>query len=624
MSVNFDYRINSIEESTIQPLVPAASSANATPSHPTHSKTPFRCPLSKCFKNHHICSRSKGAILILLWNIIVGSIYGAMQCAAVALAVNFSADHLTDYSAYTLLYVFGGMALGQMLLYPVGGLLADIWYGRFKIIIFSVVKITLGAVVMSIAAILNLKNSGAAPENLWLVVYYFCVGMSVILLLLGFSGFQSNAVQFGLDQFLEAPTEDLSVFLHWYVWTSNLGEMIARLLGSFMVCNKELRRLVRIVPLLYAVPSCAMLFLSCYKHQWFHCEPRTQNPYGLVYKVLRFVAKHKQPLQRSALTFSDDVMPSRMDFAKTKFGGPFTTEVVEDVKTFLRILVMLFFISPTFYYRISSSNLFPLYALHMGASIPLNNKCTTDWLVFQSGNLAYVVSFVAIPFYVFFLLPRVQKWAPRMLHRLWAGILITFLCVCVMSVLYSAALYGADRNNINSTCLFLADYHNNTHFSQTLEFPVLPLIIPNILAGLALPIINITFFEFISAQSPHTMKGLLLGMFYTIRGMFILVGCLMVFPFSASVLENTGISPFLDCGFFYYLFNAILGLLCLALAMGGNWWYRYREREEKPYSHTYVEDYYANRGNPMISSTEMPLGSQIDCSILNYGTMDET
>ena len=52
-------------------------------------------------------------------------------------------------------------------------------------------------------------------------------------------------------------------------------------------------------------------------------------------RVLKFAAKHGKPLgHRSGLTYSDDVRPSRIDFAKQKFGGIFTTEVVEDVKTY--------------------------------------------------------------------------------------------------------------------------------------------------------------------------------------------------------------------------------------------------------------------------------------------------
>ena len=43
--------------------------------------------------------------------------------------------------------------------------------------------------------------------------------------------------------------------------------------------------------------------------------------------------------------FCEDKLPSRFDFGKSKYGGPFTTEQVEDVKTFLRMSVILIFCS---------------------------------------------------------------------------------------------------------------------------------------------------------------------------------------------------------------------------------------------------------------------------------------
>ena len=66
----------------------------------------------------------------------------------------------------------------------------------------------------------------------------------------------------------------------------------------------------------------------------------------MVYRVLRFAAGHSKPLRRSAFSYCDDERPGRMEFAKQRFGGPFTTETVEDVKTFLRILLMLLAICP--------------------------------------------------------------------------------------------------------------------------------------------------------------------------------------------------------------------------------------------------------------------------------------
>jgi len=61
----------------------------------------------------------------------------------------------------------------------------------------------------------------------------------------------------------------------------------------------------------------------------------------LIYQVLRYAAKNKYPSMRSAFTYWEDKPYTRIDLGKRKYGGPFTTEQVEDVKTFFRVLVLL-------------------------------------------------------------------------------------------------------------------------------------------------------------------------------------------------------------------------------------------------------------------------------------------
>ena len=54
--------------------------------------------------------------------------------------------------------------------------------------------------------------------------------------------------------------------------------------------------------------------------------------------MLNYVCKTKYPESRSALTYFDEEAPSRLDYGKDKFGGPFTEEEVGNVKTILRLL----------------------------------------------------------------------------------------------------------------------------------------------------------------------------------------------------------------------------------------------------------------------------------------------
>lgn len=56
-------------------------------------------------------------------------------------------------------------------------------------------------------------------------------------------------------------------------------------------------------------------------------EPSTRNPFKLVYDVISY-AINKCPRRRSAFTFCEDVIPSHIDFGKSNYGGPFSTEQV--------------------------------------------------------------------------------------------------------------------------------------------------------------------------------------------------------------------------------------------------------------------------------------------------------
>lgn len=95
------------------------------------------------------------------------------------------------------------------------------------------------------------------------------------------------------------------------------------------------------LPILFFFCVLLLLLFSCWKRRWFYSEPGQNNPYKMVFQVLNFVRKHKYPLQRSAFTYCDDEEPSRIDFAKERYGRPFSTEQVEDVKTLFRILALL-------------------------------------------------------------------------------------------------------------------------------------------------------------------------------------------------------------------------------------------------------------------------------------------
>ena len=80
-----------------------------------------------------------------------------------------------------------------------------------------------------------------------------------------------------------------------------------------------------------------VLCFRCFKRHLLIEPAQHNNPVKLIWKVQKYAWIRKQPVRRSAFTYGE-FPPSRLDLCKERYGGPFTTAQVEDVKSFLYIL----------------------------------------------------------------------------------------------------------------------------------------------------------------------------------------------------------------------------------------------------------------------------------------------
>ena len=165
--------------------------------------------------------------------------------------------------------------------------------------------------------------------------------------------FQANIIHFGLDQLHDASTTEIKSFIVWYVITVFGAGVIVKV--DFFCLNEQLRLFIWLFICLSL--SMALILLICCDH-WLIKEPAAQGPLKLVYKVIKFAIVTKHPLRRSAFTYCEDELPSRIDFGKSKYGGPFTTEQVEDVKTFLRLIPLISLIGTMAGTYVASLNLY--------------------------------------------------------------------------------------------------------------------------------------------------------------------------------------------------------------------------------------------------------------------------
>ena len=157
--------------------------------------------------------------------------------------------------------------------------------------------------------------------------------------MLGQSSFQVVAIQFGIDQLQGAPSDHLSAFIFWYFMAEMIPELILQLVVySLLFIEIKPARIYLGSNLFTAIFVLLVLSLK-------NCRSVNSTPYHLVYHVLKFAKQHRSPIQRSALTYWEDAIPSRIDLGKRKDGGPFTIEEMENVKTFLQLLKLLLSLS---------------------------------------------------------------------------------------------------------------------------------------------------------------------------------------------------------------------------------------------------------------------------------------
>ena len=301
------------------------------------------------FSPRGLCLPSKAAVLILFWTLIVSAIYMTAEQGTIYttqrlrtlekqhfhfLAIN-NFDFLLMYLAFVLL----------MLIYPIAGFTADICLGRYRAVIVSLCFLLCGLGCLAFTTVLlfphvirNPFNTGSERHNAPLFFMLSSVGL--LLIIPGLAGYQANYIQLGLDQLLEAPSEYLGLFVHWVEWFNELGgTLMLPIFAALFSCTDFLvhTTALSLTPVFFVLLMLLLIF-SCWKRRWFYSEPPgNHNPCKTVVKVLNFARKYSYALQRSAFTYCDDERPSRLDFAKERFGGPFTTEQVEDVKTFFRI-----------------------------------------------------------------------------------------------------------------------------------------------------------------------------------------------------------------------------------------------------------------------------------------------
>ena len=491
------------------------------------------------------------------------------------------------------------------LLYPLVGHLTDVYLTRYRsliwsfsvLIVVSFLAVFFLGVEFVISSIWNLPKSGS--------IFAFIILFTIYIVGLGL--FKANAIQFGLDQLLEAPTPKLIAFIHWYYWAQNVGSLLTFYIaasGSIIDSEQIISKIIHhpknqniiyitscVGFLVISIAGLAVLIKLCSTKKHFYIQKAGLNPFKNMYKVLKYSWKHKVPEHRSAFTYWEEDIPRRIDLGKNKYGGPFTNEEVEDTKTFLRILPLLLCL---FGYHLAGD----------GYSAPEHLQRTSCpslpvllLIIYNPLHLSTLVSVVGIPLYrlvIMKVFPRVKH--VRMLTKMWIGLYLSLLQVVlyiIVVVNYDTTYWQQHHTVIPNLTQYLPStqcyiartgcshlFHSVCQqYNDPVDNTYLWFIIPQLLNGLSSLLVSMTVFEFISAQAPRTTQGLLIGLWYaTFSIRYLLVG----------ILDNLIIER--RSWLIYEGVKGFLILVSLVLFSCVSRCYRYRQRDEVVNVQAMIED----------------------------------
>ena len=531
--------------------------------------------------------KSKGALLVLLWT---------LNSFTVLVYPNYFEDeYFVFYFAVSLVS------------FPIAGLLADVFLSRYKVISYSLRLLCACTIFYDL--LVNI-------EGYVHVSHYYVLKLVVgILTTVALSGVLTNVVSLGIDQQIDAPSSELCSFISWTSWTFFLGNSLIIVPRSIVSDDNNMHAVWTLILLILSTLSVVCDILL---NHWLLKEPTSKSSLKLIYQVLKYAVKNKHPRLLSAFTYWEDKPFSRIDLGKSKYGGPFTTEQVEDVKTFFRIhwvttassltafvvgVQMIVLSHGIYHYRYSDSS---TSDFKVGCYAEFIRQCSPLAVVI----FVPVMELIVCPFLKILSRARCtsgKQLAPEIILRklnpsrisimqkITIGMFFLLTTICFN---LGSEVVGL-RQNLNYTVACIV-HSSESYLEQNhvLQINYTWLLIPQIFTGISNYLLIKGLIEFISAQSPYSMRGLLFGIIF--------YACILPLSLSSFLLDYLG--KVVSDGSKYCSMWFYCGQMAVTLLLVGVWvivrkCYTPRRRDEdlhnrQMFAENYYEKYLENASSP--------------------------
>ena len=464
---------------------------------------------------------------------------------------------------------------------PLAGWIADTKIGRGNAIYISLWFGWIGSLLHSISCCFQYSSCGTLTS----VGKYGMSSLALICLLISIALSYANALAYGMDQLMVASSSKIRAFIYWYVWMISIPNIAYCASYSFLSIAKY-----HIGALTVSTLTFTLFTLSLCLH--FHLYHKFENivinnPYRTVYNVVKYAFQNKYPKNRSAFTYWKNEVPKRIDFAKDKYGGPYTHEEVENVKTFFRILAVLAALSPF----LIASDPFINSISDFVNQFKDGNKGLNNYAPFAIWFIGDNIILIVVPLLEFVILPLFPKLEYFLINSLKGlGISMIFLILSILSVFLIDLIgrlmtLGHDQDHIGC-------FKTWTSGDPIINISYWVLLIPATLAGTADAVLFLCIFEFLCSQAPFGMHGMLIGLFWFLRAFYIDISTAITLAFQYGHADGPSI---LSCTTWFTLLLGLIAVIGLVVYVPVARWYVLRIRNDDLSLRMAVEKHFEQR-----------------------------
>ncbi len=501
--------------------------------------------------------KNKGVVLIILWILLMNTCDPSI------------ARHTKGTSTHQLIIniVSSSVLLLLTIMLPFATLVADIKFGGYR---FTIGSLMVGFTIAILYFLQHILHFFHINQIAFEIVLELASPFNAIFRKL----FTVYMLLYGTDLMPDASSDQLSSFVWWYWCSIYLGHFITVIVtcsGDALLANSMILLAVDIIHFVCLI----VILLSCivFKRRLQLTDNKRKNPLKLIKGTLSFAKRRKSLTYRSALTYCDNESPSKMDFAKQQYGGPFTEEDVESVKSFFRLVPYLLCISLLY---------FPTVPL---GRLSHSTVSTTDCLLSNTYFVEYMIALIVITSNQLLIKPCFASQGFSMFAKVGFGLLLMFLSKVAYAITelyistsdsqnanFSIPLNGSGMNTSNS---YITIYNNSVRYLYLL---------PQVVGSIGVAIVIPSSFEFIFAQCPFNMRGIVIGLDFAMDEVSEVTG------FWSAYVINLGHHPL---GHVYiYLSHVIVMLLCLVFFYLIRKKYKFRVRNKVFMYYSAAEEYY--------------------------------